>query len=319
MQPLIERLCNGPVLRLDGAFGSVAIQRGWPKKDMPPVTINATDPKQIMGLHQEYIRAGANAVLTTTFGAVFDNLHPYLPEEITSPADVVVFNRNTALRAREAAKQIGVDNTTYVIGSMAPLTQEAAYKDMVAAYLPQAQGLFEAGVDGVVVETAFDPAMFAAAVEAWNQADPNGTVPLGVTASFTTHNEKNNGWFTMYGLSPQGLGWFALGAQAAGRPLAWIGLNCGQGYEGVGYIVRQLNRLSPHVPIWVKPNAGPPVLQGETTTYPDATLTQAYPCMQDALREGADAFGLCCGSNPALMGELYARADVTEGMSDKQL
>ena len=166
MQPLIERLCNGPVLRLDGAFGSVAIQRGWPKKDMPPVTINATDPKQIMGLHQEYIRAGANAVLTTTFGAVFDNLHPYLPEEITSPADVVVFNRNTALRAREAAKQIGVDNTTYVIGSMAPLTQEAAYKDMVAAYLPQAQGLFEAGVDGVVVETAFDPAMFAAAVEA---------------------------------------------------------------------------------------------------------------------------------------------------------
>lgn len=269
---------------------------------MPPVTLNVTHPEKVIGLHKAYIHAGAEALLTTTFGAVFDNLHYYLPESITSPADVVIFNKIAARRAREAA-----GNTAYVIGSMAPLAQEVAYELMVAAYLPQARGLFEAGVDGIAVETAYAPAMFAAAVEAWNTVDPNGAIPLGITASFDMHDEDGE-WFTMNGLSPQGLGLFALGAQSAGRPLGWIGHNCGEGYEGVGDIARTFNRYFPDIPLWVKPNAGLPVYENEkTTTYPEATVDQAYACMQAALGEGACAFGLCCGSNPKLMQTLYER------------
>jgi len=96
---------------------------------------------------------------------------------------------------------------------------------------------------------------------------------------------------TMMGVTPAGL---AKAAREFG--VAAVGANCGAGpqhYVKVAAMLREATDL----PIWIKPNAGLPVLQEGRTVFPMGPddFAAFVPALIDA---GATFIGGCCGTTP---------------------
>jgi len=75
-----------------------------------------------------------------------------------------------------------------------------------------------------------------------------------------------------------------------------IGANCGVGVERVVAICERLHAAC-DLPIWIKPNAGLPTIEGSAIRY--GTSAEFFASHYAALREAGAAFlGGCCGSTP---------------------
>jgi len=75
-----------------------------------------------------------------------------------------------------------------------------------------------------------------------------------------------------------------------------VGANCGVGVEYVAPICRRL-RAACGLPVWIKPNAGLPKMEGTAIRYD--TSAEFFASHYAALREaGASFLGGCCGSTP---------------------
>jgi 5-methyltetrahydrofolate--homocysteine methyltransferase len=59
-------------------------------------------------------------------------------------------------------------------------------------------------------------------------------------------------------------------------------------------------RAATDLPIWVKPNAGLPKLEGGRIIY-DVTPTQFATGVKNLLEAGANMVGGCCGTSPAFI------------------
>lgn len=64
----IRKRIENEIVYIDGGLGSSLIKMGLPTGMMPEVW-NITNPSDIVALHREYIRAGAQVITTNTFGA----------------------------------------------------------------------------------------------------------------------------------------------------------------------------------------------------------------------------------------------------------
>src|SRR5262245_40859128 len=148
----------------DGAMGTMLYARGVPLDACFDV-LNASDPKLVQSIHAEYIQAGADCIETNTFGANRFKLaaHAAAPR-------VRELNRAGARLARDVRETLGRD--VFVLGSIGPLGKYLAPLGSVepdeagAAFLEQAEGLLEGGVDAFIVETFSDPVELQLAVEA---------------------------------------------------------------------------------------------------------------------------------------------------------
>ena len=56
-------------LILDGAMGTLVMERENPKAGFPPELFNIEKPELILNIHKDYVKAGADCVNTNTFGA----------------------------------------------------------------------------------------------------------------------------------------------------------------------------------------------------------------------------------------------------------
>jgi methionine synthase I (cobalamin-dependent) len=75
-----------------------------------------------------------------------------------------------------------------------------------------------------------------------------------------------------------------------------IGANCGVGVEYAAPVCRRL-RAACDLPLWIKPNAGLPKMEGTDIRYD--TSAEFFASHYAALREaGASFVGGCCGSTP---------------------
>jgi methionine synthase I (cobalamin-dependent) len=75
-----------------------------------------------------------------------------------------------------------------------------------------------------------------------------------------------------------------------------IGANCGLGVEHAAALCKRLHAAC-DLPIWIKPNAGLPTMEGSTIRY--ETTAQFFASHFAALKEaGASFLGACCGSTP---------------------
>ena len=75
-----------------------------------------------------------------------------------------------------------------------------------------------------------------------------------------------------------------------------VGANCGVGVEYAAAICRRLHAAC-DVPIWIKPNAGLPKMEGVAVRY--HTTAEFFASHFAALRDaGASFIGACCGSTP---------------------
>jgi methionine synthase I (cobalamin-dependent) len=276
---ILSRLKGGRVIVADGAMGTMLQAAGLPI-GMSPEGWLLENPDPVRDVHRAYIEAGADMILTCTFGGTRMRLERAgLSERV---ADV---NR----RAVEIAREAAVDGA-YVAGDIGPLGEllapigKTTYEQAVEIFAEQAAALADAGVDVLYIETLSDLSEVRAAVEGARQA--GASIPIFVTLSFDRHGRTN------MGVSPE---------QAAGALLALelvaFGANCGATLEMTEGAVAKMHQLAPQVPLIVKPNAGKPHTVGRQVVY-DATPEDMADYARRFVVLGAQVVGGCCGSTP---------------------
>jgi 5-methyltetrahydrofolate--homocysteine methyltransferase len=279
MEDFLSRLKSSRVIVADGAMGTMLQSVGLPVGASPEAWL-LENPDRVCGVHRAYVEAGADLILTCTFGGTRARLkRPGLSDRV---AEV---NRRAVEVAREAA-----EDQTYVAGDIGPLGEFLApigkitYEQAVDIFAEQAGALAEAGVDVLYIETMSDLNEAQAAVEGAQQVSSG--VPITITLSF-----DRNGWTNM-GVSPE---------QAARTLLAMgvdgIGANCGATLEMTEGALAKMHEVAPQAILIAKPNAGKPRMVNRDEVY-DATPADMAEYARKFVALGARIVGGCCGSTP---------------------
>jgi methionine synthase / methylenetetrahydrofolate reductase(NADPH) len=276
--PFLERLRERPLLG-DGAMGTMLYARGVPLDACFDV-LNVNEPKIVQGIHAEYIQAGSDWIETNTFGATRFKLGVH-----GLSAAVREVNLRGAKLARDVRETMGRD--VFVLGSMGPLGKYLAPLGSVtqaearAAFLEQAEGLLEGGVDAFVVETFSDLVELRLAVEAIRAITD---LPVIASVAFTQDH------VTFLGHTP-----VEVARTLRALPIQGLGANCSVGSSTLYEVLEQMLPEAAGLPVIIQPNAGLPSRVGERLIY---ISSPAYMAEYAARMIGAGArlVGGCCGT-----------------------
>ncbi|GAB4517464.1 MAG: hypothetical protein Kow0047_29180 [Anaerolineae bacterium] len=291
---LRARMAQGDVIIADGATGTMLYQAGLPV-GTPPERWVWEKPEEILKLHTAYVDAGAEIILTCTFGGTLprlrrDGLDPYADE----------INRRAAQLARQAA-----GDRALVAGDIGPTSEMLepyglmSREEAVALFKRQAEALAAEGVDLFQIETMSALEEMEAAIEGVRQAAPDA--PIFATFSFDA------GGRTMMGVTPE-----AAAERLRALGVTAMGANCGQQVEETAAAVRAMRSVAPEVPAIVKPNAGLPRLVDGVPVY-DLTPEALARYAREWMDEGIRVIGGCCGTTPEHIRALREAADQRKG------
>lgn len=287
-------LATGRPVLADGATGTNYFGMGLGPGE-PPELWNADHPDRVSALHGAFVAAGADIVLTNTFGC---NRHRLALHGAAGRA------HDLAARAAEIAGVVAA--TSYrpilVAGSVGPTGELLAplgaltFDDAVAAFTEEIEGLRDGGADLAWIETKSSPDEMRAAATAAIEVG----MPYAVTGSFDTAGR------TMMGLRPSELP--SVFAELPVAPVA-IGANCGVGAADLLVSVQQI-RPAAGVVI-AKSNCGIPRFSGSEIVYSgDPDLMGHYATL--AIDSGARIIGGCCGTSPGHLAEMRRAIDAHE-------
>lgn len=285
----LERLHAGEVLVSDGATGTNLQRMGLPVGVVSEVWV-LEKPEIIQALNRAFIEAGADILLTCTFGATRRRL------DSSNLADKFSAVNQKAVEITRAAVAGG---DVFVAGSIGPLGHMLAplgtvtVEEAEADFRDQAELLCAGGVDLIVIETQFDINEASAAVRGVRAVDP--AIPLVCSFSF------DRGTRTMMGVRPEDVV-----AEIGGMDVDVLGINCGRSLDDNLAALEGL-RAATEKPIWFKPNAGLPEigLDGEPTY--SVTPEEMGALVPDWIAAGAQIVGGCCGTSPEHLAQI-ARA-----------
>jgi 5-methyltetrahydrofolate--homocysteine methyltransferase len=247
-------------------------------------------PDVIQGVHESMVEAGAEVVETDTFQGSRIKLDEWGLGELT-----LEINRKAAEIARKAVGEDrfvagSIGPTGYLPASEDPSLGKIRFRELVAVFAEQAQGLLEGGVDLVIIETAQDILEVKAAI-------------FGVREAFQTTGRRTP-IQTSVSLLPNG-GKMLLGTDISSAlatlealEVDVIGLNCSTGPEDMRDAIRFLGEHSP-LPVHCIPNAGIPHQgpDGETV-FPERPEPLAEVLGEFVQRYGVSIVGGCCGTTP---------------------
>jgi 5-methyltetrahydrofolate--homocysteine methyltransferase len=290
---LARRIADVPVLLADGATGTNLFGMGLTSGNAPEIWLDK-HPDRIQALHRAFVEAGADIILTNSFGA---NARRLMLHDMQARAREL--NRIAASLAREVADRAGrpvvvagsVGPTGELLAPLGPLTERVA----VEIFTEQITGLKEGGVDVVWIETMSSVEEMRAAATAAGEIG----IPYTLTASFDTAGR------TMMGLSPAGLIEFA--ASLVPKPVA-IGSNCGVGAADLVVSVLGMMQAVPTMPLIAKANAGIPVIGASGAVYSGTQEIMARYA-ELAIDAGARIIGGCCGTTPAHLAAMRRAID----------
>ena len=278
MNEFRSTLESGGVIVLDGAMGTELVRRGVESV----AAANLTRPDIVSAIHDEYFKAGSNAVITNTL-----TMNRIFVESHGMDIDVKGVNVAGAAIARGSAKGKG-----FVLGNLSSTGQMLepygtyAEADFLKAFKEQAAYLQEGGVDGFIIETIFDLREAVCALRACKEVS---SLPVIVSMSFAT---EQNGGRTMMGNSAADCA-SCLAEEGADA----LGANCGGVEPGqMAEIVRTLAKAT-QLPIVAEANAGKPRLINGRTEF-DMDASQFALGMSKCRRAGARILGGCCGTTP---------------------
>ncbi len=312
LHPFLQQL-QQRVLVFDGAMGtSLQMQEltaedfGGPDLEGCNEYLVISKPEAVEKVHANFLEAGADVIETDTFGGTSIVLAEY---DLADQA--YTLNRTAAELARSVADRYSTpDRPRFVAGSMGPGTKlptlgHIEFDVIQAAYVEQAKGLIDGGVDLLIVETCQDVLQIKAALG-------------GIEVAF---QEKGFRIPIMVSVTMEQMGTMLVGSEIGAAlailepyPIDVLGLNCATGPDLMVEHIRYLSQHSPF-PISCIPNAGLPENVGGQAHY-KLTPEQLRFHLEHFVRDlGVAIVGGCCGTRPD---HVKALAEAVQGMKPKQ-
>ncbi len=278
---ITDAVKRGRILVSDGAWGTFLHQKGL-KSGTCPEQWCVDHPEEVGEIASSYLAAGSDMVETNSFGGSALKLDHFGLSDRAAE-----FNEAAA---RISSKAAGGDK--WVIASIGPtgkmlLTGDVTREELYDGFKEQAVALEKGGADAICIETMSD---IDEAVQAIRAAREN--TDLEVICTFTFERTLQGDYRSMMGISPTEA---ARAALEAGADI--IGTNCGNGFERMIDIVREIRTVSQDVPLLVHANAGLPKNIDGVDVFPDTPehMASLVPGLVEA---GANIIGGCCGTTP---------------------
>lgn len=327
----IQEALKERILIIDGAMGTMiqrhklqeADYRGERFKDWHKDVkgnndlLSITQPDIIVGIHKQYLDAGADIIETNTFSSTTIAQADYDMQSLAYEMNVA-----SAKCARAAADEYTKKDPSkprFVAGAIGPLNKTlslspdvnnpgfraVSFDEVAEAYYEQVKGLIDGGVDILLVETIFDTLNAKAAIYAIKKyfrdtAKPE--LPIMISGTITDASGRT--------LSGQTLEAFYISVMHA-NPLS-IGLNCALGASEMRPHIEELSSIASCYTS-AYPNAGLPNAFGEYDEQP----SQTAHIIEEWAKEGfVNIVGGCCGTTPDHIKHI---AEEVKGFKPRQL
>ncbi|RWP32899.1 betaine--homocysteine S-methyltransferase [Mesorhizobium sp.] len=291
--PIDALLAEKGVLLADGATGTNLFAMGLEAGEAPEL-LNETAPDTITSLHQNFVDAGADIILTNSFGGTRHRLKLHHAQD-----RVYALNKRAAEIARAVADKAG--RKVIVAGSVGPTGEllvplgAMTYDEAVEAFAEQIEGLNAGGAEVAWIETMSAPDEIRAAAEAAIRVG----LPYTYTGSFDTAGR------TMMGLLPKDIHGVTDGLSQA--PLG-VGANCGVGASDILASLLDMTEAKPEATVIVKGNCGIPEFRGAEIHY-SGTPELMADYVRLAVDAGAKIVGGCCGTSFAHLAAMRKALD----------
>ncbi|WP_305043130.1 homocysteine S-methyltransferase family protein [Geoalkalibacter sp.] len=275
------------VLVLDGAMGTLLQERGLAPGGCPE-EMNLVAPEVVAGIHAEYAAAGADIIVTNTFGGNRLKLGHYGLEK-----RVRDINARAVDLARGAAGQGFVALSIGPTGRFLEPVGDAGFDEMVEVFGEQVAAAAAAGADLLSCETFLDIRELRAAVVACREFSQ-----LPIIAQMTF----DDGGRTVLGTPPE-----AAAVTLDGLGVDVVGTNCGLGPDGIFALLEKMRAVT-SLPLISQANAGLPQLIDGQTIFPGTPddMTAFHGRM---IALGVRIIGGCCGTTPAHIRAIRAALD----------
>jgi len=309
----IQQLLEERILVIDGAMGTMIQRHKLQEADYRGERFKnwhvdvkgnndllcITQPHIIIGIHKQYLEAGADIIETNTFSSTSIAMADYAMQSLAYELNVAA-----AKCARAAADEYTSKNSArprFVAGAMGPLNKTLSlspdvnnpgfravtFDEVAAAYYEQVSGLVDGGVDILLIETIFDTLNAKGAIYAikkYFRDTKKKELPVMISGTITDASGRT--------LSGQTLEAFYTSVMHA-KPLS-VGLNCALGAAEMRGHIEELSQIASCY-ISAYPNAGLPNAMGEYDQQPHETAQ----FLEDWAKEGfVNIVGGCCGTTP---------------------
>jgi 5-methyltetrahydrofolate--homocysteine methyltransferase len=285
------------IVVFDGAMGTnLQVQNlslddfGGPRFEGCNENLLVTRPDAVENVHTAFLDVGCNVIETNSFNGTPVDFAEYGIADKAHEMNV---------RAAQLAKRIANDYSTkdkprWVAGSMGPGRKlptlgHISFKDLRDAYMVQARGLLDGGVDLLIVETCQDLLQTKAALGAIFLVfeETHRRVPVIAQVTIETFGTMLNGTEISAALT-----------SLAPFPIDVIGMNCGTGPKHMTESIRYICENAP-LPVSVLPNAGLPSVVDGKMHYDETPETFTAQLVHFASDFGVNVVGGCCGTTPA--------------------
>lgn len=271
----------------DGAMGTMLQKYGLAGSKCPDYC-NVSHPDIVQRIHREYAEAGSEYITTNTFGASPLKLADYgLEDQVEAIAQAAVRN------ARAASPHIRVAGDIGPTGQFIRPLGDLSFDEAASNFYRLAKALADAGADCLIIETIIDIQEMRAALTAAKAAC---SLPVICQMSYSEDGR------TITGTDPAAA---AILLDAMGADV--IGANCSVGPDKLLEAAKQMARVTDK-PLIIQPNAGMPVLDGNTTRFPLAPEDMA-PYIARFAETGVTFAGGCCGTTPAHIRAMWEAMD----------
>ena len=276
----LERLERGDTIISDGATGTYLQENGLEPGGCPE-EFNVSHPEIVKNMAKRYFDAGAEMVLTNSFGG-----SKFMTKKYGFEHRVAEFNRLAAEHARSVAPP-----GAFVVGSVGPTGEfleplgPVTSLEMYDAFVEQITALAEGGADAVVIETMTAIEEATLAVRAAKESTDL------IVMSTMVYDPGPRSFFTMMGVAPED---GVKKLRAAGADV--VGTNCGNGIERMIEIARLMRAVDDGYML-IHPNAGIPAIVDMEIVYPETPefMAEHFKTLQGL---GINILGGCCGTGP---------------------
>ena len=265
------------ILILDGAMGTQLQEKNILKTGECPDYLNVTHPQDIKDIHKSYLDAGADIIVTNTFGANRIKL-----AEFNLADKVYEINYKAVTIAKETVQDKGfVSISVGPTGKFIEPVGEADFDYIKEIFKEQVKGAIDASADLFSLETFMDIKEIKAAVVGIRELTDK---PIIAMMTFAEDGRS------ILGTSPEV---FAKTMEV--MEVDVIGANCSVGPDKLNKFVKQMAKVT-YKPLIIQPNAGIPRLVDGKTIFPVGA--EEFSKYADEFKEYASIIAGCCGTSP---------------------